>query len=83
MIPLRKPEPSMDQQDFLNKASEIIELLEDLPEDTYAKGSEFFDSVREKIDSMSNSVEQGLPVTQRMQIAMENMEAGVRKWARD
>ncbi len=73
----------MDQQDFLNKASEMIELLEGLPEDTYAKGSEFFDSVRDKIDSMSNSVKQGLPVTQRMQIAMENMEAGVRKWVRD
>ena len=73
----------MDDQDFLTLADELLETIEELSDDTYTKASNFFDSVKEKVDSMAKRVRDGAPVSQAMGIALENMQAGVSRWIDD
>lgn len=62
---------------------EIVEAIDDLPEETIEKAKGYFESVRGKAVSMQESIEDRGTVTQPMANALRNMRSGVAKWEHD
>ena len=65
----------------IQKCDEIVDLIdEDVPESAHDKAGEFFESVREGAVEMQETLEETQEVTPAQRSALENWEAGVRKW---
>ena len=63
---------------FLADAKTLLDGLDDLPD----RAEDFADSVRTKLWGMMEWAEEARHVTPAMEEALENMEAGVRRWQR-
>ena len=58
--------------------AELIEELED--EGVVDRAPDFFESVKEKITGIQETVDNSQHVTKAQQDALNNMESGVRRW---
>lgn len=67
-----------DWEDFLDKANEVISDAEEVPE----RGEDFAHSVIEKVQAISETVEQHESVSAKQWKALENMHRGVQRWLR-
>jgi hypothetical protein len=59
--------------------NETLELIDELPEEA----EEFGESVREKLEDIMGWAEARNHITEGQVAAVENMDAGVRKWLGD
>jgi hypothetical protein len=66
----------MEPNDALELCSEILGLLDDLPD----RAEDFAASVEEKVQSMQEWIEEHGDCTANMGTALENMHAGVLRW---
>lgn len=66
----------MTPDEFIEEANMVIENTYDVP----SRGQGFAESVREKLESMVETVERTDTVTLGQIRAMRNMGAGVEKW---
>ena len=61
----------------------IAELIDDdVPEAALDKAPEFFEDVREKVIEVQETIQESGTVTEAQQTALDNWEAGVRRWIR-
>lgn len=67
-----------DWSAFLADAKALLGVLDDLPE----AADDFADSVQAKLWGMIEWVEEARHVTPKMEEALDNMEAGARRWRR-
>ena len=67
---------SMDYEDRLEQCDRILEMCAEIGDD----GREFADSVTEKVESMADWIEQNQRSTEKMDDALDNMEAACQKW---
>lgn len=67
---------SMDYEDAIELADEILAMCEDLPE----RAEDFRDSIETKVKDMREWIEENQYVTERMATALENMHGGVTAW---
>lgn len=68
--------------DALEQIERTLEQIEDLPDEKYLAGADFFESVKEKLESMAQTIEKSKRVTERQTQAIERMSAGVAKWVK-
>ena len=62
-------------------AQEIVQMIEeDITEEQYAAGDEFFDSVMEKAKDIGQSIQERKRASPNQVRALENMKKGVQKW---
>ena len=75
----------MSQPTAYQVGEQIVRLIEDeLPDDTYAKASDFFDGVLEKTQDIMKTMDQfGGEATPAQDQALRNMLEGVQKWFHD
>jgi hypothetical protein len=69
-------ESSMDYEEAIEYAAEILIDLEDLPE----RADDFAESVREKVAGMKSWMVEHRRVTEKMIIALQNIRGGVDRW---
>lgn len=70
--------------DALDQCETILNLIdEDVPEWAWDKSPDFFEKIQERVRSMSDWIEDHEHVTEKMADALDNMEAGVRKWIKE
>lgn len=74
MSKMKKPE----WRDFLDQAADLLSELDDMP----PAGLAFAESVREKVESICETVRGNERVSEAQWSALENMRAGVERWHR-
>jgi hypothetical protein len=67
---------ALEMEDGLDLCDEILELIEELPD----AASDFGESIKDKVESMREWIEENETVTPKMYTALENMKAGCAKW---
>ena len=68
----------------LDQCETIIELIDnEVPDHAWDTSPDFFESIREKVNSMSEWIEENEHITPRMQKSLDGMEQGVRKWIKE
>jgi len=75
-----------DWEDALEAIDSLVGMIDDLEESherTYERGLEFFEDVREKAVSMSETITEREEVTERQSEAIAGWTAGVQKWHPD
>ena len=73
-----------DWEDALDQCETIIALIDDdVPDHAWDRSPDFFESIQDKITSMSEWIEEKKHVTKAMQDSLDSMERGVRKWIKD
>lgn len=65
-----------DWEDFLERANTLLSDVDDLPE----RAEEFAEGVREKTSGMVTWAEENKHVTDKMEIALSNMQDGAGRW---
>ena len=74
----------MTSDEAVELAEEIARLIdEEVPEYAWDKAAEFFEDIREKAIEVGETIENSGHVTDKQASALENWEAGVRRWIRD
>lgn len=74
----------MDADDAIELCDEILGMIEDdIDEEAYDRGFDFFSSVEEKVESMKIWIEENDKVTPKMVKALEGMRDGVARWIKD
>lgn len=72
-----------DAREAVEQCLLIVELLDDeIDEETFNKSPSFFESVRDGVVSISETIGNTHRVTPNQRRALDNWEAGVRKWLR-
>lgn len=62
----------------------IVELIDDeVPERAWDVAADFFDDIRDKVVAVQETITQTNHVTEKQQQALDNWEAGVRKWIKE
>ena len=69
-------ESATDRESIIAQCDRILGLCDEIPE----QGSDFSESVSEKVESIKAWAEDGKPVTDKQRDALENMERGARNW---
>jgi vacuolar-type H+-ATPase subunit H len=74
---------SADAQAAVEAAEETARLIdEDVPDGAKDKNPEFFETVREKSLSIAETIRTRGTVSDKQREALDNMQAGVKKWIR-
>lgn len=72
-----EPEPQdTDWEDAIEQCNRIMEMCNEVPE----RGEDFAYSVQQKVQEISETIEESERVTEAQQIALDNMESGVSRW---
>ena len=74
----------IDYKDALEQCETILELIEyDIPSKAREDSPDFFEPIEERVTSMAEWITSNERITPKMAKALDNMEAGVRKWIRE
>lgn len=83
-VPGGAEEVPPDVQEALDVALEIVRVIdEDVPERSKAKALDYFESVRDFAQDVSETITQKNRVTENQRGALDRSLAGVRKWVRN
>ena len=66
----------MDYKEAIELIDGLLDDLDEIPE----SGEDFAESVRDKITSMREWIEDKERVTEKMETALMNMQGGINKW---
>ena len=61
----------------------IVETIDELDEETRDKSAEFFESIREHVVEVQETICESDRVSDKQQQALDNWEKGVNKWVHD
>ncbi len=76
-------EEDMSALEASQQCDTIVELIdEEVSEEAFDKAGEFFEDVREKVIEVQETIQTAGSVSEGQQTALDNWEAGVRKWIR-
>lgn len=70
-------------EEALELGQEILDMIEEMDDDTKDRGCDFFVSVEEKVTDMLNTIEENDRCSDGQMTALENMRDGVARWIRD
>jgi hypothetical protein len=77
-------EEGMDVDDALSAIDDIATLIdEEVPDSAWDKAADFFESVKEGLLSMEETIRETDAVTPKQERAIKNWDESVRKWIRD
>lgn len=65
------------------QGEEVVDTIDDLPSEVRDKAESFFESVRDSVIEVMETIERTERVTAKQQKALDSWEAGVRRWIRD
>ncbi len=71
----------MEAEAALELGQSILDILEDdIGEDAYQQAADYFESVKDKTESIMESIEEWDNATDGQVRALENMKAGLERW---
>ena len=74
----------MDKDEAITLCNEILDMIDsEVPDFAWDRAASFFESVRDKVSSMLETIETMDDPTIRQTNALENMREGVAKWLDD
>lgn len=75
--------PGDNIKKVLDKGNDLLEQIENAPEEVADKAGTFFESVTVSLKSMLETIEQTQRVSDRQQTALTNWENAVGRWFHD
>lgn len=67
-------------KDAVKQAADIVDSIDNAPEEIADKAMDFFESVRTGAVSIGETIEKTRRVSEKQQKALDNWEAGVNRW---